>query len=102
MTCRKRPTTPRSRAGLTRRGRAAFVARRSEVDGDDHVRGLDHRDDLAALGEAEVLNGLNGDRGHQAIAASVQFYVRDGFPHVDPGDPGGYLVTRAQRHFCLS
>jgi len=71
---------------------------RSEVRRDDHVRGLDHRDDLAALGEAEVLDRLYGDRGHQADAARVQFDVRDGFPVVDGGDPGGYLVTRAQRH----
>ena len=66
---------------------------------DDYIRGLDDRDDLGALGKTEFLDGLHGDRGHQAVAARVQFDVRDGFPAVDLGDPGGYLVTGAQRHF---
>jgi 3-hydroxyisobutyrate dehydrogenase len=73
-------------------------SRRSGVRGDDHVRGLDHRDDLGALGEAEFLDGLHGDRGHQADAACVHFHVGDGLSVVDADDRGGYLVPRAQRH----
>jgi 3-hydroxyisobutyrate dehydrogenase len=73
-------------------------SQRSGVRGDDHVRGLDHRDDLAALGKAELLDGLHGDRGHQANAGCVHFHVGDGLPVVDADDSGWYLVPRAQRH----
>jgi 3-hydroxyisobutyrate dehydrogenase len=81
---------------------ARWLEGRLGVRRDDYVRGLDDRHDLGALGKTEFLDGLHGDRGHQPVATRVQFDVRDGFPAVDLGDPGRYLVTGAQRHFLLS
>jgi MFS transporter, ACDE family, multidrug resistance protein len=67
--------------------------------GRDHdVGGLDHGGDLAALGQAELLDGFHGDRGHQADAVRVQFDVSDGLSGVDAGDTGRDLVPRTQGH----
>src|SRR6516164_2158032 len=77
-----------------------LAGRRESVGREDDVRRLDHRGDLRASLQAELLDRLDGDRGHQAGAARVEFDVGDGLAGVDAGDAGGNLVTGAQRHRC--
>jgi hypothetical protein len=70
--------------------------------GQDDVGGLDHGGDLGADNQAELLDGLHRDRGHQAGAARVQFDVGDGLAGVDARDAGRDLVPGAQPHECRS
>src|SRR5579875_2218049 len=71
---------------------------RSVAGRDDHVRRLDHRGDLRALGQAELADRLHRDRGDQAGAASVQLDVGDRLAGVDAPDTGRDLVAGAQLH----
>ena len=47
------------------------------LDGDHHVRGLDDGDDLAALGDPQLVHRLDGDRRDHALALGIQLDVRD-------------------------
>src|SRR5487761_1083219 len=67
-------------------------------DGHDDVGSLDHRGDLAALGQAELACRLLGDRGNEPDPARLQLDVGDRFPGDDAGDPGRDLVSRAKPH----
>jgi hypothetical protein len=70
--------------------------RDSVGDSEDHVRRLDERRHLRALGEPELLGRLDGDRGHEANAVAVQFDVRRRRAFGDRRDGGGELVARAE------
>src|SRR6478736_4579467 len=76
--------------------------RRRSPGGEDDVRRLDHGGDLGADGQAELLDRLHRDRGHQAGAARVQLDVGDGLAVVDARDAGRDLVPGAQPHSCYS
>src|SRR5579862_7733125 len=79
-----------------------WTVRSTSVGGQDDVRGLDHDGDLAAFGDAELLDGLDGDRGDQAAAAGVEGDVGDGLSGGDADDRGRDLVARTQLHDCDS
>src|ERR1700760_104356 len=68
------------------------------VDGEDHIGGLDHRGDLAALFQPELLHGLDRDRGDQTRAAGFHDHVGGGLAGPDLGDRGRDLVPGAQLH----
>src|SRR5580692_4873559 len=70
----------------------------TSVDGEDDVGGLDDGGDLAAFGQAELLDGFDGDRGDQPAPAGVQGDVGDGLSEVDADHCGRDLITRAQLH----
>jgi hypothetical protein len=60
----------------------------SAVDGEDDVRGLDDGSHGAALGNAKLVYGLDGDRCDEPGAVGVKLYVRDGFSAGDAGYAG--------------
>src|ERR1700760_1282832 len=68
------------------------------VDGEDHIGGLDHCGDLAALFQPELLHGLDRDRGDQTRAAGFHDHVGGGLAVPDLGDRGRDLVPGAQLH----
>jgi hypothetical protein len=72
--------------------------RDSVGDSEDHVRRLDERRHLRALGEPELLGGLDGDRGDETETVAVQFDVRRRRAFGDRRDRGGELVARAELH----
>jgi hypothetical protein len=70
----------------------------SGIDGDDDVGGLHDGSHGAALGDAELVYGLDGDRCDEPGAVGVKLYVRDGFSAGDAGYAGRYLVACADLH----
>src|SRR2546423_1324073 len=68
------------------------------VGGDDHIGGLDDRGDLASLAEAKLLDGLDRDRGDQALTANIEADVGDRCALVDALDRARQLITRAELH----
>src|SRR5690348_9848134 len=68
------------------------------VGGDDHVGGLDDRGDPAALAEAELLDGLDCDRGDQPLAGHVEDDVGDRRALVDALDRARKLIACAELH----
>src|ERR1700759_32714 len=73
-------------------------ARRALAGGDDHIRGLDDRDDLAALAEAELLDGFDRDRGDKPLSRDVQHDIGDRRALVDALDRARQLIARAEFH----
>ena len=72
---------------------AASVAR-----GDHDVGGLDHGDDLGALGEAELLRRLRRDRRDEGLPAHVEVDDRGRRALGRRGDAGVELVASAELH----
>jgi hypothetical protein len=70
----------------------------SAAGGEDHLGRLDHRGDLAALGEAEIADRVHGDGRHQMRTIRVEFDVGYRLTGLDGGDPGRDLVACAQFH----
>src|SRR6266480_522839 len=72
------------------------------ADGEDYVGSLDDRGDLAALGQAELADGLHRDGGDQAHAVGLEFHVGDGLAAVDACHSRWDLVPRTELHDCDS
>src|SRR6185437_11534073 len=70
-------------------------------DGDDDVRRLDDRGDLAARVELQLVGRLDGDRRYEPDAARVQLDVGGRFPGGDGGHRGRDLIACAQLHGTL-
>ena len=94
--------TPASRAELvTADGGGAPARRVSSVPyGQDQVERLDHRDHLAALGQAQLPRGLHGDRGHQPHPVRVQLHVAVASPGVMAVTRAGILLRALNRMTC--
>src|SRR3984885_10226881 len=65
---------------------------------DDHIRGLDHGGDLAALGQAKLLDCLDGNRGDESLAGDVEHHVGDRLAPADLGHGSAKLISRAELH----
>jgi hypothetical protein len=55
-----------------------ILLRRSSVNRDHDVGGLDHDDDAVIGLDAEIVDGLVGDRGSQDVAADIDADMRSG------------------------
>ena len=70
----------------------------SAVDGEDDVGGLCDGSHGAALGDAELVYGLDRERGDESVAVGVKLYVRDDCSAGDAGHAGRDLVAGADLH----
>ena len=94
----ERRAADRRRADGAAAGSDRGAARGLVGDADDHVRGLDDRDHVHALGQAEFGGGLGRDGGDQAHAAGVQLDVGGGLAPGDARHLRRDLVTGAEPH----
>src|SRR5262249_39918588 len=68
---------------------------------DDHIGGLDHRGHRGSLGEAELVDGLDGDRCDQPLTVDVHRDIGDRLALGDAGDGPDELVPSAELHVAL-
>ena len=90
------PALGDDRVALPADGRLAGL-----VGGHHHVGCLDHGSDVAAFGQAELPDGLDGDGSYEADPVGVEFDISDGLTGVDAGNAGRDLIACADRHDVL-